>query len=134
LWNATEMLDTESQESYAEWSSILRAGSVIGHFGVLVPLACIGVLTTWSRRRRLWPLYALPAAYSASVVLFFVYARYRYPPVPFLVLFAAAGLMGATAFVRTQTRLQIAVAAVAIGVVVVFTNWPVLSGAQMRAI
>ena len=35
--------------------------------------------------------YAMIAAYSASVLLFFVYARYRFALVPFLVLFASAG-------------------------------------------
>ena len=39
LWNADEMLDTESQETYAEWSLPLRVGGWFGHFGVLVPLA-----------------------------------------------------------------------------------------------
>ena len=93
LWNATEMLDTESQESYADWSAPLRFGSIVGHFGVLVPLACLGVVATWHERRRLWVLYAMIAAYSASVMLFFVYARYRFALVPFLVLFSSAGLI-----------------------------------------
>ena len=92
LWNKTEMLDTESQESYAQWSTVLRIGGLIGHFGVLVPLALIGVWTTWPDRKRLWVLYAMVAAYAASVLLFFIYARYRFPLVPFLMLFAAAGL------------------------------------------
>ena len=42
LLNATEMLDTESQESYAEWSWPLAIGGWVGHFGVLVPLAVAG--------------------------------------------------------------------------------------------
>src|SRR4029453_9634877 len=53
LWNATEMLDTESQEAYAEWSWPLRVGGVVGHFGVLVPLALVGVFVTWPRPSRL---------------------------------------------------------------------------------
>jgi Tfp pilus assembly protein PilF/4-amino-4-deoxy-L-arabinose transferase-like glycosyltransferase len=92
LWNKTEMLDTESQESYAQWSSVIRIAAIVGHFGVLVPLALIGVWTTWPERKRLWVLYAMVAAYAASVLLFFIYARYRFPLVPFLMLFAAAGL------------------------------------------
>ena len=92
LWNATEMLDTESQESYADWSTPVRLGSFVGHFGVLVPLALLGLFVTWPDRRRLWVLYAMTAAYAASVLLFFIYARYRFPLVPFLMLFAAAGL------------------------------------------
>jgi tetratricopeptide (TPR) repeat protein len=92
LLNATEMVDTEDQASYAEWSSILRFFGPILHFGLLVPLALIGIFATWSDRSRLWILYALIIAYSASVVLFYVFARYRYPLVPMLILFASAGI------------------------------------------
>ena len=35
LWNAREMLDTESQETHAEWSAPLRLAGYVGHFGVL---------------------------------------------------------------------------------------------------
>ena len=103
LWNATEMLDTESQESYAEWSTPVRVGALFGHFGVLVPLALIGVWVTWPDRKRLWVLYAMVGAYAASVLMFFVYARYRFPLVPFLMLFAAAGI--AAAFQRAHPAL-----------------------------
>src|SRR5262249_942879 len=37
VWNATEMLDTESQEAHAEYSRPLRVLGPVGHFGVLVP-------------------------------------------------------------------------------------------------
>ena len=36
------MIDTESQESYAECSWPLRVLGPVTHFGVLVPLAVIG--------------------------------------------------------------------------------------------
>ena len=42
LWNRGEMLDTESQESYEEISPVLRVLGVIGHFGIVVPLALVG--------------------------------------------------------------------------------------------
>ncbi len=134
LLNATEMLDTESQESYAEWSWPLAAGGWIGHFGVLVPLTVVGLFVTWPQRRRLWVIHAMAAAYAASVVLFFVFARYRFPMVPFLLLFSAAGVVGgrqfwqaASAQLRTAT-----VIAVTIGLVV--ACWPLLSPTLMRAI
>jgi Tfp pilus assembly protein PilF len=92
LVNRTEMLDTESQESHAEWSWPLAALSWIGHFGVLVPLAVAGMILSWPRRSTLWVLYALTIAYAASVVVFFVFARYRYPLVPLLILFASAAI------------------------------------------
>jgi hypothetical protein len=70
----------------------LRLGSIVGHFGVLVPLAAVGLMQTWTERRRLGVVHALAGAYAASVVVFFVYARYRYPLVPFLVMFAAVAV------------------------------------------
>ena len=91
LVNKTELLDTESQESYAEWSIPLRVTALVGHFGILVPLAVVGMILSWPQRGRLAPLYAMLAAYAVSVLLFYVFARYRYPMVPMLILFAAAG-------------------------------------------
>ena len=60
LVNAAEMVDTESQETHAEWSLPLRLLGPIGHFGVLVPLASSASIATWSgSRSRLWLLYAM---------------------------------------------------------------------------
>ncbi len=132
--NATEMLDTESQESHAEWSWPLRLGAPFGNFGVLIPLALFGVVLTWPMRSRLWVLYVMTAGYAASVVLFYVFARYRYPLAPFLIVFAAAGLVALPSAIRTRVvpggwRTIAAIAAAA-----VFANWPVLSADSMKAI
>ena len=75
-----------------------------GHFGLLVPLALVGVIATWPDRRRLWIVHALALAYAASVVMFFVFARYRYPLVPFLMLFAADTLRLTCARVTSRAR------------------------------
>jgi tetratricopeptide (TPR) repeat protein/4-amino-4-deoxy-L-arabinose transferase-like glycosyltransferase len=101
LWNADEMLDTESQESHAEWSTPLALLSWIGHFGVLVPLAVIGLWATWPDRRRFWVFYLMIAAYSASVIMFYVFARYRFPLVPFLLMFASAGVISLLEYARS---------------------------------
>src|SRR6185503_13553587 len=93
LVNATEMLDTESQESYAEYSWPLRLLGWFGHFGVLVPLALLGMMLSWGDRKRLAILYALTGAYAASVLMFYVFARYRLPLVGFFMLFAAAAVV-----------------------------------------
>jgi tetratricopeptide (TPR) repeat protein len=92
LVNATEMLDTESQESHAEWSWPLRVLGPLTHFGVLVPLAVVGLWLTWPDRRRLWAFYAIGLTFVATTLAFYVFARYRFPLVPLLVLFAAAGV------------------------------------------
>jgi len=132
LWNRSEMLDTESQESYAEWSTLLRLTGLFGHFGVLVPLAFLGLILTWPLRDRLWVIYGISTAYAASVVLFYVFARYRYPLVPFLMLFAAAGLVALPRLRHANTPLSPLVAAVV--AVAIFVNWPMLSTDLMRAI
>jgi tetratricopeptide (TPR) repeat protein len=101
LVNRGEMLDTESQASHAEWSWPLKATGWFTHFGVLVPLAVIGVWATWSERRKLAIFYALTIGYAASVVMFYVFARYRFPLVPILIVFAAPGVSG----IRTPYQL-----------------------------
>ncbi len=134
LWNRAEAFDTESQESYAEWSTPLRLLGPLGHFGILVPLACFGVWVTWPARSRLWILYVLAGAYAASIVVFFIYARYRFPLVPFLVIFAAAGLAEGAGFLRQRSRNQIMTAAAVAAGVAIATNWPMLSTTTMRAV
>lgn len=160
VWNAREVIDTESLESHAEWSPVLRATARIGHFGVLVPLALFGVMVTWTRRRELWLLYALLVTYTASVVMFYVFARYRFPMVPFLVLFAAAGLVELRGFgewwhpalagirwrpalagqertstiVRGASPPRRAIVLPVVAIVVVFCNWPLLSPTVMQAV
>ena len=134
LWNATETLDTESQESYAEWSTPVRLAAHVGHFGMLVPLAALGVWATWSQRKRLWILYAMAIAYAASVVMFYVFARYRFPLVPFLVLFASAGLASFPRFVQARPIRQSALALLSVLAIAIFANWPILSKDLMQAV
>lgn len=134
LWNATEMVDTESQEAHAEWSWPLRLGGVVGHFGVLVPLALFGAIVAWPRRPRLYVFYGMTLAYAASVVVFYVFARYRYPLVPLLILFAAAGLVALPALVRTRRVAGGPWTLAAVAAAAVFCNWPMLSTTLMRAV
>jgi tetratricopeptide (TPR) repeat protein len=139
LWNAAEVVDTESQETHAEWSLPLRLLGPVGHFGVLVPLGLFGMIATFlapgaADRSRLWLLYALLITYAASVVVFYVFARYRYPLVPLLILFAAAGLVEARAFVRRVGNAFSTWTLSVVAVIAVFANWPMLSGAWMQAV
>src|SRR5438552_3845904 len=144
LVNATEMVDTEDQESYAEWSAVLRLLGPVTHFGVLVPLAFAGMLATWSGRSRLWVLYALLIVYALSVMFFFVFARYRYPLVPMLTLFAAAGGLAAIAEIQSFQRAgfflvrpasrKLILQVTAVATVAIFVNWPMGSASAMRAV
>lgn len=141
LINRSEMLDTESQESYAEYSWPLRLGGWFGHFGLLAPLALIGAWLAWPDRRRLAIFYLMTVAYAASVLVFYVFARYRLPLVPLLMLFAVFALVtiaSRAATLRAELsrlpRGRLAAAAAVLLVVTVAANWPVLSSTFMRAI
>ena len=133
-FNAVEVIDTESQYAHAEHSVPLAATGWLTHFGLVVPLAAVGVAVTWPQRRRLLPLYLMLGLYAASVIAFYVFARYRYPLAPFLVLFAAAGGDRLVQIGRRAATLARAplVAAVAL-VCAVGANWPLLSKDHMRA-
>jgi len=134
LWNADEMLDTESQESHAEWSTVLSVGGLLGHFGLLVPLAFLGVFATWHERGRLWFFYAMTLAYAASVIAFYVFARYRFLLVPLLMLFASAGLCAVPGLFRASSPARRAMLVATLVGVAIFANWPVLSATMMRAV
>lgn len=134
LANATEIIDTESQQTHAESSIVLTVLGPVAHVGVLAPLALLGVCLTWARRRELSLLYWMLGAYAVSVVLFFVVARYRYPLVPFLMLLAAAAVVGARRFFRESGRARLATAVTMAAGFAVVCNWPLVSADLMRAI
>ena len=130
-WNASEVADTEDQLSYADWSTVLRMTGRFWHFGILAPLAVFGIWVTWPRRAELGLLYLMPAAYVLALVAFAVMARYRYPLVPFLILFAAAGVAHAG---RQAPPRRLVSGLAATVVFAVFANWPMYSMAEMRGI
>ncbi|MBX3412642.1 MAG: glycosyltransferase family 39 protein [Pirellulales bacterium] len=94
LWNAASIGDTESIDAFADHSRLLKWSARLLHFGVLCPLAVLGLWASRHDWRRLWILYGSLAALALSVTLFFIFARYRVPMLPYLLLFAAAGVVG----------------------------------------
>ena len=92
VWNAREEVDTDSIEANADHSILLRTLYSVLHFGIVFPLAVVGVWATRSHWRRLWILYAAAILMAAGMSIFLIYARYRFPLVAVVVLFASAGL------------------------------------------
>lgn len=132
--NATEIMDTESQATYASWSVPLALTGWVGHFGVLVPLALLGIVITWRDRTRTGVLIALTAVYALSVVMFYVFARYRYPLVPFLVLFAGAGLVALPRFARAAPRPVLIGTVTAMALVAVVAHQPIVEAELTQAV
>ena len=116
--NAWEPSDNESIEAYAEYSGVLRW---LGWFtfGVAFPVAVLGAWLTRGAWRRHGILLGMAAALGASVALFYVFARYRFPLIPTVLLYAGATAPAAFASIRAWRRewvpgLALAVAATVI--------------------
>jgi 4-amino-4-deoxy-L-arabinose transferase-like glycosyltransferase len=90
--NTTELIDTDDQYTWQEFSPLLWLLSPLFQFGTLATLAACGF---WQQRRRwreLGIFSMMLAVFQLTLVLFFVFGRYRFPMVPLLVIFAAPGV------------------------------------------
>jgi len=100
--NAYESPDAEDQYFYERFVPMLAGLGAVLHYGIILPLAAAGIVLTWRRRRELSILHAMLVTLYAGVVIFYVFARYRYPVVPILVLFAAAALTDGFAVLKAR--------------------------------
>ncbi|MGH6841906.1 MAG: tetratricopeptide repeat protein, partial [Methylocella sp.] len=133
VWNLREIEDSDDFYLYQKWSWLLGALGAINNFGVLAPLAAVGIFLTWREWRRLWLFYAALWTLAFSVALFFVFGRYRFPMVPFLAIFAGAGAVGAfDLFKRRRIRGLLLSAGVA-GMAAIMVRLPVVDKAGLSA-
>ncbi len=58
-------------------------------FGVIAPLALLGLVLAWSQRQRLAPVYLLLLGYIPTIILFLVTARHRLAVIVLFLIFAA---------------------------------------------
>jgi tetratricopeptide (TPR) repeat protein len=102
--NGYEMPQIESYDVARRDHSALRALFV--NFWMLISLGLIGMVYSIKDWRRQFLLYGYVLAFSASVILFFITARYRAQIAPVLALYAAQTLIvivpGAIANIRRQ--------------------------------
>jgi len=100
FWGAYEIPDNLDYYLYRKWAPVLRFP--IPGFGLVAPLGLLGAALAWNRRG--WPrlLLLFMVVYSASVVLFFVFSRFRMAMMPALSLFAGY------AIVELATRFRLA--------------------------
>lgn len=124
IWNATEIIDTEGIYSHGDTSWILRGLHSVWHLGILAPLGFLGMVLAWTRWRRNGVLVLFVLVYAASVSLFYVFARYRFPLVPPLILLAAAGVLRLPGCLRRRQYSRLAVAVFAFLGVVYWANLP----------
>ena len=123
VWNSRELPDSEEPEAYCDHSLLLRALWPISNFGTLAPLAIAGMVSTRGLRGRLGPLYLVVLGLTASVVPFYVLARYRYPMVPSLALFASALLCEAFERLKSRDLRPLELPAYTLAVAAVLVGW-----------
>lgn len=126
---AEEITDIEADWIYARASPLLRALGYFGHFGVLAPLALMGLLWDWrglpARDRTL--LLAWLGAAFAGLVLFYVLGRYRALLLPPLFLLAGIAISRLASCIGRRRRLPgtwTGIAFAASGLLVFFANGP----------
>lgn len=116
LLGGTEIARNQEIYPARAWSPVLRAllwkvPGLAFPFGLLLPLAVVGLGVAW---RRAPVLAAAVILLGLTVAAFFVTARYRAPLIPLLALFAAAGVRWAAVEARPRARATAAVVAVAV--------------------
>ena len=124
VWNAREVEDSDDFYIYQNWSWLLALLAWFGHFGVLTPLAGVGILLTLRQWRQLWLLYAMIVSLAASVAVFYVFGRYRYPLVPLLTLFAGAGIVESYRLYRQRAWRALALSVILAIAIATLINWP----------
>ncbi|MCC6847408.1 MAG: hypothetical protein IT294_02815 [Deltaproteobacteria bacterium] len=127
FWNDFEISDSQDQYLLERDSPTLRA-PLLG-FGALLPLAALGAVAGRRRRdlaadrRAVALLVGFALVYAATVVAFFVFARYRIQIVPALLPLAALGVVElATCAFRREGR-RAAAALLVVGAAVALAHW-----------
>ena len=136
VWNDFEMPDTEDIYVYAEWSWVLRITHALLGFGLLAPLAAVGLALAWRTeqdRRDSWLLPVLALTYAAGVTLFLVLARFRFPLVPLMLPFAGLAVARIVVGLRERRFRRPLVPLLAFLAMAVISNWPMHDRDALRA-
>lgn len=123
FWSAFEAWDVRSYTLSRPTSWVLQLPLV--SFGLLAPLALVGIALSLPHWRRLLPLYTILIAAFATAVLFIALSRYRMPAVPVLAVFAAFALVSAFELVRAQQLRRLASVTALLLVATLAVNWRV---------
>lgn len=90
FFNAAEIWNNRTITLAREFSWVLRLPLL--SFGLVMPLAFVGLVASARRFRRLVFPYAAIGVFLVSALLFFVISRFRMPAVPVLLIFASVGV------------------------------------------
>ncbi|MFH1458961.1 MAG: tetratricopeptide repeat protein [Candidatus Omnitrophota bacterium] len=95
--NGFEIPNNHSIYTFRSWSSLLKLSVfsrklLVFPFGLLCPLALIGILVIPKKEKGVMLLISIILSHFLFMIIFFVCSRFRVVLVPFLALFAASGI------------------------------------------
>ena len=125
VFNEYEITDVEGYNVYKGFSWVLAILGVVLHFGVICPLAAAGMAIAWPERKRVGILFAMVVALAGAVAIFYVMARYRFPLVPVMILFAAVGIVEGLNRLRNQNEGGLIAPALLLIAATVICNLPI---------
>jgi 4-amino-4-deoxy-L-arabinose transferase-like glycosyltransferase len=111
--------------TYRKYSPLLSIMTWKAHgfgfpFGILLPLAILGLIRCWSRVPM--PIILLLILHPSAVILVFVAARYRAPVIPVMIVLAAAGICNAIETMKNRRWGQMAVITALVALVAVLSS------------
>jgi 4-amino-4-deoxy-L-arabinose transferase-like glycosyltransferase len=91
-------------------------------FALVAPLALVGLVMPFWRRRDVTALYVVTFAYLATILMFYVRSRYRLQAVPFLIAFAAVAVDRAMTAIAERRWTAVGALAGGLAVAAGYTN------------
>jgi tetratricopeptide (TPR) repeat protein len=131
FWNADEIPDAEGYRVYRRLAGAV-AWPWLG-FGLVAPLGLAGLVLAWRRAGggSILLLALLIAGLCVSVVLFFVFGRYRLPVVPFLIPPAGFAVVAVADLIHQRARRELALVAAGLAVLFLAVGWPAYMNAEL---
>jgi len=125
-----ELTPNSNFDLYRESSFLLRilifkCGPLFIPFGLLFPFFVLGIGAKGANRDK-WLLIGFIIAYSISLMLFHVRARYRVPIVPIMIPFAAAGILYLIKQIKIQDLKKVAHCLFVLAFFAVLVNAPLV--------
>lgn len=101
-------------------------------YGLLAPLAIVGLIFSFRERKKFMLVYLFCAAYASTLLLFFVCARFRQPLLPFMILFAVFGVTELIKLTKSKNNQRKVLLGFILGLALLVSNIDLLGLNQAR--
>jgi len=119
----SDQADIYQSRAYSSIYSLLLWKKIIYFpYGLVFPLAVVGMIALWPGRKVLSLFYIFIIGYLPTIVLFLVTARHRLPVIPFMLLFAAGGLIAFIDFIKKRNWQKVGIFSGIFLVLLIFSN------------